>query len=509
VVDTTFTAQVTPITANWLNYVNKQVNTFVTPVDPQFGAVGDGTTDDTVAIQAFFQYMADNGGVALLGDRNYKITAPLVLTNPTHGFAVFGGGPEYGFIYRTTSDTTVLSIVAPHDILLDNIYFDCGHSVTGFSSHGISMRNAQRVTVRQCRFYDFKNSAGLTFVDADDTYGDCHFINCIADGNSNGQNGFLHEGMLRSSLQNCTVRRLSLSGTPCNGLQLKNRCKHSWIDGGFASECKAGVAMGGDGATFGDGPFNCWIRGVITKDCWDGGIFGKSTDCTIEYAADMTNSPAPSGLQGYALNVAGSNVNLSARVSIKGVQSGRTSMLIRSTDVSVYIPYINGYGTTLYEMTAGVRRCRVVVQDAFDSITNLNDLVTDNSGQTDNELLFVRDLPGGGLAGSNFIKMPVVGKTQNWMSFSGATDTFAWRIDGTDRLGLNTTQLFPSQDVTMTAGTSSKRFTNVFSQGLTLVDGVTAPATIAGHAVIYVDTADGDLKVKFADGTVKTIVVDT
>ena len=40
-------------------------------------------------------------------------------------------------------------------------------------------------------------------------------------------------------------------------------------------------------------------------------------------------------------------------------------------------------------------------------------------------------------------------------------------------------------------------------------DGVTAPATISGKAFIYVDTADGDLKVKFGDGTVKTIATDT
>ena len=42
-----------------------------------------------------------------------------------------------------------------------------------------------------------------------------------------------------------------------------------------------------------------------------------------------------------------------------------------------------------------------------------------------------------------------------------------------------------------------------------LKDGVAAPATLSGVAQIYVDVADGDLKIKFGDGTVKTIVVDT
>lgn len=35
-----------------------------------------------------------------------------------------------------------------------------------------------------------------------------------------------------------------------------------------------------------------------------------------------------------------------------------------------------------------------------------------------------------------------------------------------------------------------------------LTDGITAPATINGHSILYVDTADGNLKVKHGDGTV-------
>ncbi len=47
------------------------------------------------------------------------------------------------------------------------------------------------------------------------------------------------------------------------------------------------------------------------------------------------------------------------------------------------------------------------------------------------------------------------------------------------------------------------------ANALILVDGVTAPAAVTGLALIYIDTADGDLKIRFADGTTKTIVTDT
>lgn len=44
---------------------------------------------------------------------------------------------------------------------------------------------------------------------------------------------------------------------------------------------------------------------------------------------------------------------------------------------------------------------------------------------------------------------------------------------------------------------------------ITLMDGVTAPAAASGSALIYVDIADGDLKVRFGNGITKTIAADT
>lgn len=47
------------------------------------------------------------------------------------------------------------------------------------------------------------------------------------------------------------------------------------------------------------------------------------------------------------------------------------------------------------------------------------------------------------------------------------------------------------------------------SERTEIADGITAPGAASGKARIYVDVSDGDLKVVFADGTVKTIVTDT
>ena len=42
-----------------------------------------------------------------------------------------------------------------------------------------------------------------------------------------------------------------------------------------------------------------------------------------------------------------------------------------------------------------------------------------------------------------------------------------------------------------------------------LRDGGTTTPPVSGHAALYIDTADGDLKIKFGDGTVKTITTDS
>ena len=51
--------------------------------------------------------------------------------------------------------------------------------------------------------------------------------------------------------------------------------------------------------------------------------------------------------------------------------------------------------------------------------------------------------------------------------------------------------------------------TSVIAPILALTDGVAEPDTVSGKAFLYVDTADGDLKVKFGDGTIKTLSTDT
>lgn len=57
-------------------------------------------------------------------------------------------------------------------------------------------------------------------------------------------------------------------------------------------------------------------------------------------------------------------------------------------------------------------------------------------------------------------------------------------------------------------GTATPVASGTFNGAIAILDGMTAPSTQLGWAQIYVDT-DGDLKVKFGDGVVKTLATDT
>lgn len=112
------------------------------------------------------------------------------------------------------------------------------------------------------------------------------------------------------------------------------------------------------------------------------------------------------------------------------------------------------------------------------------------------------------------------GYTNLWYAFEVTRDT-AWteaelKIFRRDAASVD--ELFkidrsghwlPATDVTYNLGGTSNQWAKTYTGQLNIKDGITAPSTESGHAVIYVDSADGDLKVKFGDGTVKTISTDT
>lgn len=76
----------------------------------------------------------------------------------------------------------------------------------------------------------------------------------------------------------------------------------------------------------------------------------------------------------------------------------------------------------------------------------------------------------------------------------GSISNMTFEIDNTVRATLNELGLV---------------LTALYANTIKLVDSTSAPVTVSGYAALYVDVADGDLKVKFGDGTVKVLATDT
>jgi Pectate lyase superfamily protein len=86
-----------------------------------------------------------------------------------------------------------------------------------------------------------------------------------------------------------------------------------------------------------------------------------------------------------------------------------------------------------------------------------------------------------------------------------ATGSVPW-----DALALTHTHLYPLHHAFMQLGHASSYWDKTYTRMLYLADNlplVSEPTTVAGQAAIWVND-QGDLKVKFGDGTVKTIVTD-
>lgn len=88
--------------------------------------------------------------------------------------------------------------------------------------------------------------------------------------------------------------------------------------------------------------------------------------------------------------------------------------------------------------------------------------------------------------------------------FTGSSLTHRWSVN-------NAGNFTGAVDNTYDIGESGAvRPRNIYAgTAFILADGVTAPSATVGSAKLYVDTSDGDLKVIFGDGVIKTLATDT
>jgi hypothetical protein len=114
---------------------------------------------------------------------------------------------------------------------------------------------------------------------------------------------------------------------------------------------------------------------------------------------------------------------------------------------------------------------------------------------------------GSNVSASNAILISAKGTTQT----NSTANTFEVNLNNTTsvfRFG-NTVDGWLNSTGNFAIGSSTPNSKLDIAGDIAITDGITAPTATVGKAKIYVDTADGDLKIVFGDGTVKTIVTDS
>lgn len=487
-----------------LAHVQAAVATTLTTLNVRtFGAVGDGVTDDTDAIQAAIDAAEETGGgVVYMPPGTYQLSARLFApygttlayslsvpsnitlagagsTATTLKLPIFTAGNTagydptwrfYGVMTQRPDDVDTFSNICVRDFTLDG-QAALQTILPPGAQHGIFMGRARSVWHERVVV---KNIYGTSAAPPDETFcfsaeesADVHYTDCEAYGDDGGDTstGFSVGSSTGVTYTGCVAHNLTF------GM-------------GFTTFYSAGITYAACRAYLcGENGFNSEVSVDVTYSACQSG--GSASDVATN-AFFTQNQSLGNGASGFLL-LGGERVAILSCTSSFNAEYGFRANL--------YTPSIPDVAST-----------QVILSGCVITNNTTKGVLIDN-GQTS----IVLDpsnivIDNGAGAGDNY---GTIGNAANdrFRFANTPKDTFS-SLDNSSGMQWN---------VLNSAAATRFRWLNndvelmriVGDGALGLVDGITEPSTIAGVASLFVDTADGDLKIKFGDGTVKTIVVDT
>lgn len=402
-----------------------------------FGAVGDGVTDDTAAIQAALNIT----GQVFIPAGTYKILSSLTVSSNTD---VFGDGRDTTTLMFYGTNAILLNVDEADAISIRSLTLDSNAGVASVTEetairHGTS-GSARNILYQNLRVQNFSKAGVWMTKGWNVKFDNCMFISC-------------NQKTSGDTIAGCIVFDRTDSGTG------------SWTGSAFTiNDCYFASSEWG---VYNDAAWNVGINNsifeLLNKPYFksSAGSMMSITQCWFE---NNSNNPDIQGaiyiLSGRSAKAAGT-----ANSAFAGISGSGRVLYIDTDDIEVY---------------------------------------NDNTGTPTVKL----ELDDGGFETKKFKIGKFARSTSETTSkdgglFLGTENGYGVLID--DAIG----DMRPDVDASQDLGSTSNRWQNAYLNGVVLVDGVTAPSTISGHAVMYVDSSDGDLKIKFGDGTVKTIVVDS
>lgn len=416
-----------------------------------FGAAGDGVTEDQAAIQAAIDYAFANGHNAVFFPAGaYYVNDQIDLANKV---SLFGAGKSASEIYFGPSGKFQLIGTSLNKLGFFSI---CHMGMTnqgGGPTFCLGMSYAQHVLVFDCVVYN--SGIGLSQFNYV-TFRDCDFYG----GELNASHDTINEICEALKLFNCNASSFAISikdttdviidsshflgatstiniqrGEQPSGFYPQVTISNTIVDS-TSDECLilAGVCPKVTNSFFSGGRTNL-KNGVVIDDCTEGGFYSTTARYCGNDGFHISNSNG--------LTFAGCTANDNKRYGIR--VGGSTNLCFIGNNMS----YISSWYGGGYVQNTGFA-------DEPSDCTYLT-LIGNTAQNNSSSQIYV----------------------------SGTTNTFAGNH-----------------------GLAENQISGAFLNSV-LKDGVVAPSATASQAKLYVDTTDGDLKVIFSDGTIKTIVTDT
>ncbi len=189
----------------------------------QFGAAGDGRTDDTAALQAAF----DSGrSVRLIQGRDYLIRKRLLLT--ADGVSISGGGririaPDFNTAADADGQHTHMRalFVTGRDVTIESVTFDASRAPVGNAvENGFIWTTAPYTMIRDCLFignrkgsciWALGNAPYLSVIG-------CRFRDCSGAVVAKGRNSIISDNII----VNATDAAIAINGRSCIGAVVAN-----------------------------------------------------------------------------------------------------------------------------------------------------------------------------------------------------------------------------------------------------------------------------------------------
>lgn len=265
-----------------------------------FGAVGDGSTDDTTAIQAAadaaFNVAADFDIAAAAGSKSlyfppgrYRVTSPITVQN-LFGGHIFGAGTVASQLVQATADEPALLLDGVSNSLIENMAFKAGSNnvAVEYTTTAEADITSTGTTFWKCLF--FESNIGLRLGIDNIQVSECQIENCSFLSNGIGLDvafantlGIKITGGQMSGNSTAGIRATSASVAEIGHMALANNGVDFDLDGGlddpvFIYACRT------ESANF------ARLRGSAHISCCLQTVPAPGTDTFVEHAAFSTGA---------------------------------------------------------------------------------------------------------------------------------------------------------------------------------------------------------------------------